>query len=144
MTLMNEIRQSIVVKAKQERVWQALIQPRHFSNWFGMQIEFPVLEVGEEMTFDPHGINGKGRIATIQPIERFAFYWTHEPEFAAIETLVTFHLETTGDGTRVTVTDVGYDAMPEHVIAERFKLNNDGWAEQMNNIAKYVENENDD
>ena len=143
MVTTNEIRQSIVVKANRERVWRALTQPKHFSNWFGMKIEFPVLAVGEAMIFDPNGFNGKGRIAAIQPMDQFAFYWTAEPGLA-IETLVTFQLETVADGTQVTVTDVGYDALPESVVARRFRMNNDGWAEQMDNIAKYVEKEHDD
>lgn len=142
MVTMNEIRQSIVVKANRERVWRALTHPDHFSRWFGMKIEFPVLAVGEDMIFDPDGLNGKGRIAAVEPMDRFAFYWTQMEK--PIETLVTFQLETVAEGTRVTVTDVGYDALPENVIERRFKMNNDGWAEQMHNIAKYVEKENDD
>ena len=134
----NEIRQSIVIKADRERVWRAITTPQHFSKWFEMDIRFPKLAPGEEMLFDPNGYNEKGRIAVVEPPERFAFYWTAEPGMT-IETLVTFQLESIPEGTRLTVTDVGYDALPSTVMPRRFEQNNEGWSIQVQRVAHYVE-----
>ncbi len=134
----NTIRQSIIIKADRERVWKAITTPRHFSKWFEMEITFPKLAPGEPMYFDPNGLNGKARIVTVEPPERFAFYWTAEPG-VAVETLVTFQLESVPEGTRLTVTDVGYDALPDSVMPKRFQMNDEGWGIQVKNVARYIE-----
>src|SRR5262245_4315398 len=99
-----EIRRSVIVAADQEKVWQAITQPEHFSKWFGGQIQFERLAVGEAMTFFE---TEAGTIAIVEPPERFGFYWTAEKGYP-VETLVTFHLEAAPEGTRITVTETGF------------------------------------
>ena len=137
-----EIRRSVVVAADREKVWRAVTQPEHFSKWFGGQVQFERLAVGEEMIFDVGGETGPGTIAIVEPPERFAFHWTPEPGYP-IETLVTFYLETVAEGTRITVTEAGFEGLPEDVRQPRFDLNNKGWDMQMNNIAAYLQRADD-
>jgi uncharacterized protein YndB with AHSA1/START domain len=129
-----EIRRSVVVAADRETVWQAITQPEQFSKWFGGQIQFERLAVGEAMTFFE---TESGTIAIVEPPERFGFYWTAETGYP-VETLVTFHLETVAGGTRITVTETGFEALPEEVRQIPFDRNNKGWGIQMENIAAYL------
>ncbi len=135
-----EIRRSVVVAADREKVWRAITRPEHFSKWFGDQVQFERLAAGEVMTFFEEDY--PGTIAAVEPPERFAFYWTAETGYP-VETLVTFHLETVPEGTRITVTETGFEALPEDVRHIPFDRNNEGWGIQMNNIAAYLQTMDD-
>ncbi len=53
-------------------------------------------------------------------------------------TLVVFELEEIPEGTRLKVTESGFDQIPIARRAEAFRMNSHGWAEQVQNIATYV------
>ncbi|HEV3210365.1 MAG TPA: SRPBCC domain-containing protein [Chthoniobacterales bacterium] len=54
-------------------------------------------------------------------------------------TLVEFRLEKTEDGTLLVLTESGFDKIPPERRLEAFRMNEDGWTEQMKNIEKHVE-----
>jgi uncharacterized protein YndB with AHSA1/START domain len=142
MYLMNstlEIRRSVIVAADREKVWRAITPPEHFSKWFGDKVQFERLAVGEAMTFFE---TETGTIAVVEPPERFGFYWPAEQGYST-ETLVTFYLETVPEGTHITVTEQGFEALPEDVRHIPFDRNNKGWAIQMDNIAAYLRTADD-
>jgi hypothetical protein len=53
-------------------------------------------------------------------------------------TLVEFLLEARDGGTLVTVVESGFDRLPPERIAEALRMNERGWAEQLDNIAAHV------
>jgi uncharacterized protein YndB with AHSA1/START domain len=53
-------------------------------------------------------------------------------------TLVEFTLKPQGSGTKLTVVESGFEHLPENRRLEAFRMNDGGWAEQLDNIAKYV------
>jgi hypothetical protein len=53
-------------------------------------------------------------------------------------TLVVFELKDVPEGTRLTVVESGFDAIPEARRAEAWRLNEGGWAAQMENIERHV------
>lgn len=136
------IERSIVVAASLERVWRAITEPRHFSKWFGGEISFERLAVGQEMLFKAGGETGPGTILTVEPPERFAFSWTAEPGYDE-RTTVSFYLEPVTEGTRITITEQGFEALPGKLRRNRFELNGQGWSIQVNNIAAYLKEDKD-
>jgi uncharacterized protein YndB with AHSA1/START domain len=53
-------------------------------------------------------------------------------------TLVLFELEEAPGGTRLTVVESGFDALPLSRRAQAFRMNDEGWAEQMKNVERHV------
>jgi hypothetical protein len=53
-------------------------------------------------------------------------------------TLVEFRLEAAGAGTRLTVTESGFDRIPAGRRREAFRMNGAGWAGQIKNIEAHV------
>ena len=53
-------------------------------------------------------------------------------------TLVEFHLEEVADGTRLRVVESGFDRIPAARRAEALRMNDAGWAGQLENIARHV------
>ena len=54
-------------------------------------------------------------------------------------TLVEFRLEPTARGTRLTVIESGFDALPVDRRADALRMNDGGWAQQMENVRIHVE-----
>ena len=85
---------------------------------------------------------------TVKRIEEptlFSFTWLPyavDPDrdySAEIPTLVEFRLEPIAKGTRLTITESGFDKVPEYRRAEAFRMNDGGWAEQIKNVKAHVE-----
>jgi uncharacterized protein YndB with AHSA1/START domain len=53
-------------------------------------------------------------------------------------TLVEFRLQKTATGTRLKLTESGFDKIPAHRRDEALRMNRGGWEEQMKNIERYV------
>lgn len=84
-------------------------------------------------------------IDRIDPLRHFSFRCnplaidrsvdrTQEPS-----TLVEFDLEEAGEGTRLTITESGFDQLPADKRVEAFESNADGWEKQMGLVRSYVE-----
>ena len=146
----NTIEKSIEIKAPRARVWRALTSHTEFGTWFGLAIDAP-FEVGKVSTgkITIEGFTHVPWHSTIKAMEEpayFAYTWhpyavdpgvdySGEPE-----TLVEFWLEE-GDGqTSVRVRETGFDNLPAHRVAEALRANTHGWASQLENIKKHVEN----
>ena len=84
------------------------------------------------------------RVVRIDPPRVFAFTWhpyavDPDVDYAGeTPTLVEFTLAPHGDGTRLTVTESGFDSLPPHRRPDALRMNAGGWAAQMDNIAAHV------
>jgi uncharacterized protein YndB with AHSA1/START domain len=88
------------------------------------------------------GVRCELMIERIVPRELFAFRWHPggDPEVGpnAPTTLVTFELEEVAGGTRLTITESGFEALPLERRAKAFADNEGGWDAQLGLIAKYL------
>ena len=144
----DRIEKTIVLRAPRAWVWRALARADEFGAWFGVALEG---------TFAP-GARLTGRITTpgherltmeiaverVEPERLLSYRWhpyavepgvdyTHEPT-----TLVEFHLADVADGTQLTVVESGFDRIPLARRATAFRMNDQGWAAQLANLAHYV------
>ena len=75
---------------------------------------------------------------------RFAFTWHPYAIDRAVDysgerpTTVEFRLERQGDGTRLTVTESGFDALPPARRDAALRSNEGGWTAQMDNIRDWL------
>ena len=145
----DRIEKSIEIKAPIERVWQALIDHRQFGEWFRVKLDGPFV-VGRpstgHITYPGYEhIKWEATIKEIEAPRRFALTWhpyAIDPDVdysRETPTLVEFRLETIYGGTRVTVTESGFDKVPAHRMPEALRMNDGGWEEQVKNIKSYVE-----
>lgn len=145
----NRIEKEIVVHAPRAKVWRAITDFREFGKWFQAEMKDP---------FVP-GAFSKGRIThpgyehlmlevhveRMEPEHLFSWRWhpyavdpqqdySNEPT-----TLVLFELEEIPQGTRIRVTESGFDSIPLARRSEAFRMNSQGWAAQIQNVARYVD-----
>jgi uncharacterized protein YndB with AHSA1/START domain len=84
------------------------------------------------------------RIERIEPERYFSYRWhpnAIDPKVdysAEPTTLVEFILEDMEGGTAVTIVESGFDRIPLARRAEAFRMNEQGWAGEIKNLAGYV------
>lgn len=143
----DRIEKTVEIAAPIDRVWRALTDHEEFGAWFKARIDQP-FAVGTPSTgnmtypgFEHYP--WKAEIVAIERPQRFAFRWPQMDGDERVRedwpwTLVEFRLEPIEGGTRLTVTESGFDALPEDRRAENFRMNEQGWTEQVGNIKAHV------
>lgn len=145
----DRIETTIELNAPIDRVWKAIADHREFGEWFRVTLDGPFVpgEVSSGHITYP-GFEHVRWHATVKRMDKpdlFSFTWKPyavDPDVdysKETPTLVEFRLEPTPSGTRLTVTESGFDTVPAHRRAEAFRMNEGGWAEQVKNIKAYVE-----
>jgi uncharacterized protein YndB with AHSA1/START domain len=154
-----KIHKESVLKAPLDRVWAAISDARQFGAWFGMELDGP-FEAGKKIIGriaptqvdpevaklqEPHaGAPVELWIETIEPKRLFSLRWhpfatdkssdySNEPT-----TLIELALSEVPGGTKLVITESGFENIPLARRAEAFKANEGGWAHQLELIAKYL------
>lgn len=147
----DRIEKQIELKAPVSRVWRALTDYREFGEWFRVKLEGPFVAgevAGGYMTWPGYEhLRMEVVVQKIEP-ERFFSYTWHpyaiDPKVdysKETPTLVEFTLEKSAKGvnwTLLKVTESGFDKIPPERRREAFRMNENGWAQQLKNIESHV------
>lgn len=148
-TVTDRIERKILLKASRARVWQALSNAEEFGRWFGVKLTGETFAPGSHVTGH---ITYPGYehllfnvwIERVEPQRLLSWRWhpaaidpatdySNEPT-----TLVVFELQEAAGGILLSVVESGFDAIPPSRRLDAFRMNGDGWSEQMKNIEKHV------
>jgi uncharacterized protein YndB with AHSA1/START domain len=161
----NRIEKQVQLRAPRKRVWQAVSNAREFGSWFGVDFDGPFRPgsrlIGKIVptTVDPEVAKlqkpheGKAfeiEVESVVPREEVSFRWHPFAVQADVDyskepmTLVEFKLQEAQEGTRLTLTESGFDRIPEARRADAFAANEGGWEKQMELIQKYLEIQDED
>ena len=144
----DRIEKQILLRAPRSRVWRALTEAAQFGAWFGVQLEGALVARGSV----------KGRITSpgyehltvelqvqqIEPESYFSYRWHPYAIDPGVDyskeptTLVEFRLEEVAGGTRLSLSESGFEQIPLARRAEAFRMNDGGWSQQLQNIEKHV------
>ena len=148
-TSTDRIERSIDMEAPRARVWRALSDTAEFGSWFGVELPgqafVPGAQVRGHITHPGYEhIVFEVRVDRVEPEHLLSFHWhpfAIDPDVDYSQeapTLVTFTLEDTDKGTRLTVVESGFDKVPPQRRLEAFRMNSQGWDAQLANIARHV------
>ena len=146
---MSRIDRSIEIAAPPERVWRALTNAAELSRWFQVTIEgniAPDTDVWMTSVHPDHaGQRFLTRVKEMNPPRRLVWEWHPGAVDPAVDysreprTTVTFILEPSAAGTRLNVSETGFD---EIALARRAKVHRDNaecWAEVLVWLQAYAE-----
>jgi uncharacterized protein YndB with AHSA1/START domain len=145
----DRIEKQIELTAPISRVWRALTDYREFGEWFRVKLEGP-FAVGKtskgRITYPGYEhYKWEAVVTKMEPETYFAFTWHPyaidlNHDYSKEEpTLVEFRLEKTASGgTRLMLTESGFDKIPAGRRPEALRMNAGGWEEQMKNIQRHV------
>jgi uncharacterized protein YndB with AHSA1/START domain len=154
----DRIVKTAVLQAPRDRVWRAISDAEQFGTWFGVEIAgsfSPGARLACKIVptkVDPDIAKSQAPYAgtpfeivvdKVEPMRLVSFHWhpygvdagdlASEPM-----TLVEFALEEVAGGTKLTITESGFDKIPLERRAKAFAANEGGWVAQLELIAKYL------
>jgi uncharacterized protein YndB with AHSA1/START domain len=145
----DRIEKTTVIRAPRARVWRALTSHEEFGTWFGVIMDKPFTPGAtiRGKILDPQYAHMPFELTIdrIEPEHLFSMRWhpyAHDPGVdysAEPTTLIEFTREDAGEGTRLTVVESGFDRIPIERRALAYRMNDEGWGAQVQNIKKYVE-----
>ncbi len=155
----NRIEKQILLHAPIDRVWHAIADAKEFGRWFGVALDGP-FAAGRRTagkitptTVDPEVAKlqqphaGKPMefwVEVVAPVHTFSFRWhpfaiepgvdySKEPK-----TLVLFELTESPAGTLLTISESGFEQLPEARRAKAHAAHDDGWTKQTTMIRKFL------
>ena len=144
----DRIEKEIELKAPISRVWRALTDYREFGEWFLVKLDGPFVVgqvSGGQLTHPGYEhLRMEVVVQKIEPERYFSYTWhpyAIDPKVDYSQetpTLVEFRLEKSAMGTLLKVTESGFDKIPSARRLEAFRMNDNGWAQQLQNIESHV------
>ena len=146
----DRIEKQVILNSPPVRVWEAISDAKEFGRWFGVDYSDGKFVEGEDVTgqiTNPEYSHVTMTVTEerIVPGMLLSFRWrpyaidpnkdySDEPK-----TLVEFTIEPHGNGTLLKVSESGFDGIPAYRRDEAFRMNDGGWASQMEQIRKHVD-----
>ncbi|OLL31306.1 vanillate O-demethylase oxidoreductase VanB [Burkholderia sp. SRS-W-2-2016] len=148
-TSTDRIEKQILLRAPRSRVWRALADAEEFGRWFGVNLTGKRFVQGQyvqgHITYPGYEhLVMDVLVERVEPERHLSWRWhpaaiditidyTPEPT-----TLVEFDLTEVDGGTLLRVVESGFDQLPVGRRTEAFRMNDDGWGQQMGNIERHV------
>lgn len=136
------VERSVLIAASPQVVWDAITNPKHLEQWYapGCPWEIPALQTGATIKF--HNTDTDIQLATIEdlePLKRFTLRWQLDPMHPGLTLTNTFLLEPENDSTRVTVSQAGYESLPEDVRQEQLDQDAAAYTAIAESLKSYLE-----
>ena len=146
---LSRVDKTIEIKAPPERVWRALTDAAELSAWFQVSIDGQIAPGQEVWMTSVHPQHAGQRfqvlIAEMTRPTRFVWQWHPGAVHSTIDysreprTTVTFTLEPSAGGTRLSVAETGFDEISLNRRAKVYGDNSQGWTEVLTWLQKYAE-----
>lgn len=136
------VERSIWVAAPRERVWRAVTDAAQIMEWWGGdRWEIPTLEVGAPVMFGHLDDMIHATVAVVDPPREFAIQWPPQEQNHESTIVTRYVLEEERGGTRVTVTESGFEGMPEEIRQQRFDRTAKGYETVLQSLKAFLERE---
>ena len=144
------VERSVWIDAAIEDAWEAVTNPAKLGEWYapGSPWKIPVLEEGAKVEFH-HSPNAhhtatevtvlKATITSLDPPHEFSLRWEPDKTYPDLVLVTTFALAEENGGTRATISESGYEAIPADEREEWLASISTGYAMSMENLKALVE-----
>jgi uncharacterized protein YndB with AHSA1/START domain len=138
------VRRTIHIAAPIEKVWSAVTQPEHISQWFGTAV-FDGAGVGARgtLTFPDYGTVPL-RIEALDEPRLVSYRWGNDDALGTLpddvddhSTVFTFTLEPAADGTQLTVVETGFEHTSDP--SANLESHRDGWDGELDKLVALLE-----
>lgn len=139
------VRRTIHINAPVEKVWTAVTDPAHISQWFG-EAAFAGTAVGSTgtLTFPGYGAVPI-RIEAIDEPRSITYRWGNDDALGYLpeqiddehSTVFTFTLEPAGDGTQLTIVETGFETTSDPIA--NLEDHRGGWNSELDKLVALFE-----
>ena len=145
----DRIERKVLLRASRSRVWRALSNAEEFGGWFGVNMHGKSFAPGQrtqgQITYPGYEyLVFEVWIERMEPERLLSWRWHPAAVEKGVDysseppTLVTFELQDADGGTLLSVAESGFDKVPPHRRLSAFRMNSEGWEQQMKNIERHV------
>lgn len=136
------VERSVLINRPHQDVWRAITDSAQLNQWYapGCPWEIPALQVGATVKF--HNTDTDIQLATIEtlkPLQEFTLRWQLDPAHPGITLLNSFLLEEADGNTRVTVSQAGYESLPDGMREEQLRQDADAYTAIAESLKSYLE-----
>ena len=136
------LERSVLIAASPQIVWDAITDPKHLEQWYapGCPWEIPALQAGATVKF--HNTETDIQLATIkdlEPLKRFTLRWQLDPMHPGLTLTNTFLIEPENGSTRLTVSQAGYESLPEDMRQVQREQDAGAYTAIVESLKKYLE-----
>ena len=107
----DSVTRETVLNLDSDDAWRAVTEAEQLEEWLADEVEIDLVEGGDLRVRFEDGGERAGTVEEVTPLERVVFRWHPVPD-AGLETTVRIELEPALGGTRITVVETGFDALP--------------------------------
>lgn len=138
------VERSILIAAPIARVWQAITDPRDLDQWYATHFrwEIPDLRKGAVVTFHNKQDGTEALRATIDvlnPPHEFSVHWQPDAAYPDLRQITHFLLSEEDGGTRFTIRESGYEAVPADQRQEWLDAVANGYTASVENLKSLLE-----
>ena len=136
------VERSVLIDVAPQVVWEAITDPKHLEQWYapGCPWEIPALQAGATIKF--HNTETDIQLATIEvlePLREFTLRWQLDPMHPGLTLLNRFSLEPENDGTRVTISQAGYESLPNGMRQQTLDQDTQAYTAIAESLKSYLE-----
>jgi uncharacterized protein YndB with AHSA1/START domain len=133
------VESTIWINAPRERVWDAITDSAQITKWWGDYWSIPDLTVGAAIQFGTEDDPMTASVAVVDPPREFAIAWPPQAGYYNIAMSMRFVLAEENGGTRVTVTEDGFEALPDDIRQQRIEKTGEGYTTVLASLKEHVE-----
>ena len=138
MSVPDEVRRVVEIRASRERVWSALTEPGELLHWFPTERADIDLRPGGAASFVWEESEDEAIVDVVEPPHRLVFRWRP----AGLDrpyTTVSFTLEDAHDRTQLTLVESGFASLPDQIREWSQRENDAGWRDELEELKAYLE-----
>jgi uncharacterized protein YndB with AHSA1/START domain len=136
------VERSIWIAASRERVWSAITDPAQLESWFspGTSWKLTALEVGGRLFVADPETGDETNVQVIQLVDPPQRFVTHSlPASPGSSEVTAYLLQEERGGTRLTITNSGYELLPDDGRWSAMEQNAFGFGMMLENLRAYIE-----
>ena len=136
------VERSIWIAAPREQVWSAITDPIQLESWFspGTSWKLTALEVGGRLFIPDPETGDETNVQVIQLVDPPQRFVTHSlPASPGSSEVTAYLLQEERGGTRLTITNSGYELLPEDGRWSAMEQNAFGFGMMLENLRAYIE-----
>lgn len=134
------VERTIWIAAPPTRVWRALTDQEQLGKWWPPDAwSIPHLQIGGKVQFGQDGDAALATIEILDPPNQWMLRWEPNPKFPVITMSTLFVLAEENGGTRLTVTESGFESLPDDVRQTRLDETDKGYTMVLNDLKALLE-----
>jgi uncharacterized protein YndB with AHSA1/START domain len=134
-----KVEKDISIAAELEIVWEAITTADQMREWWGDPFEIEELKAGAAIHFGRDDSRKTMKVETAAPPKKFVIRWPTPEFYGDAEILTTFDLKKEKGGTRIKVTETGFEGLPLEVRGRRIYATADTYQRMLEKLKLYAE-----